>query len=71
MPDRSRIELLVVLIQEDLVNGVTLRLTPQQAGRRFSADVITCEAVMLALADAGVLRRTTDGAFIRALPHAA
>ncbi len=43
-----------------------LRLTVPQACRLWALDEPTCQAAIAALVATGVLRRTTDGAFVRA-----
>lgn len=43
-----------------------LRLTISQAGRLWHLEARRCQAILNALVDAGFLRRTHDGAFIRA-----
>ncbi|MGE3177175.1 MAG: hypothetical protein AB7O32_06875 [Vicinamibacterales bacterium] len=40
-------------------------LTTSQAARLSGLDLTTCEAVLIALIDARVLRRSSDGRFIR------
>ena len=42
-----------------------LRLTPMQAQRRWGLDGPTCRAVLIALMDAGLLQRSSDGRFVR------
>ena len=42
-----------------------LRLTPPQAQRLWGLDGPTCGAALTALVDAGVLRRASDGRFVR------
>ena len=42
-----------------------LRLTPQQAQRRWGLDGPSCAVVLSFLVDAGVLQRTPDGRFVR------
>jgi hypothetical protein len=48
-----------------------LRLTVSQAQRHFGADGITCEAILDALVDAGVLFKTADRVYGRFFPHRA
>ena len=43
-----------------------LRLTPAQAQRLWGLDAQAAQAVINALVDARFLRRTPDGAFVRA-----
>jgi hypothetical protein len=47
-----------------------LKLTVADAGRRFGADDITCEAVLEALVDAAVLFKSADRVYGRLFPHA-
>lgn len=43
-----------------------LRLTARQAQRLWGLDASACEALLGALIAAGFLKRTGDGAFVRA-----
>ena len=61
----SRVETLVMRIQGDFLATPTLSLTAAQAERRFGLDRLSCQAVLDALADASVLRRSTDGRYTR------
>lgn len=45
-----------------------LRLTIPEASRLWGLDDLVCAALLAALVDAGVLHRTTAGAFVRATP---
>lgn len=47
----------------------SLALTPLQASRLLGLDEDVCEALMSVLVGSGFLRRTTSGAFERALTH--
>ena len=42
-----------------------LSLTPVQAARMWQMDAQACEAILCALVEQGVLRRRSDGAFVR------
>jgi hypothetical protein len=44
-----------------------LRLTARQAQRLWGLEASACEALLEALIDAGFLKRTGDGAFVRAV----
>jgi hypothetical protein len=61
----EHITALVMKIQNDFLDTPSLTLTLSQAQKRFGADEITCEAVLRALVDAGVLATTSDGAYVR------
>ena len=43
-----------------------LRLTRPQAQRLWAMDPVTCEALLDELVDAGFLRRTRDGVYLKA-----
>jgi hypothetical protein len=67
---RRRIEDLLVRIESEFLATPELKLTVSEAGRRFSADEVTCEAILDALVDAAVLFKTPDrlyGRFFRQL----
>ena len=51
-------------IKRDYEEQPSLRLTPPQAQRLWGLDGPMCGAVLTALVDAGVLRRTPDGRFV-------
>jgi len=46
-----------------------LRLTVDEAQRRFGVDEITCEAILEALVDSTVLFKTSDRVYGRLIPH--
>ena len=66
---RRRIEDLVVRIESEFLAAPELMLTVTEAGRRFAADEVTCEAVLDALVDAEVLVKTRDRVYGRLFPH--
>jgi len=66
---RRRIEDLLVRIESEFLAAPDLKLTVSEAGRRFSADEVTCEAVLDALVDAGVLFKTPDRVYGRLSRH--
>ena len=66
---RRRIEDLLVRIESEFLATPELRLTVSEAQRRFEADEITCEAVLDALVDAGVLFKTPDRVYGRLFPQ--
>jgi hypothetical protein len=66
---RRRIEDLLVRIESEFLETPDLRLTVSEAGRRFEADELTCEAVLDALVDAAVLFKTPDRVYGRLFPH--
>jgi hypothetical protein len=59
---------LVMRMQGDLLETPGLTLTRRGAHHRFGVDEVTCEAVLTALVDAGVLTRTQEGASTRLFP---
>ena len=56
-------------IEGEFLASPGLRLTIPETERRFGADEITCEAVLEALVDSGVLFKTRDRVYGRLLPH--
>jgi hypothetical protein len=70
-PSCGRIGRLVLRMQDDFLDTPELTLTLHGAQRRFGVDETTCEALLLALVDAGVLTRTREGAYARRLPRLA
>ena len=70
MTDKQRrIEDIVMRIEGEFLQTPGLKLTVPEAQRRFGIDEITCEAVLDALVDSGVLFRTRDRVYGRLLPH--
>jgi hypothetical protein len=65
------IESLVLRMQGDFLETPGLTLTLRSALQRFGADEITCEALLTALVDAGVLTKTQEGAYARLFPRLA
>jgi len=68
---KQRIEDLLMRIEGEFLELPGLRLTMSQAQRRFGIDEITCEAVLDALVDSGVLFKTADRVYGRLFPHLA
>ena len=66
---RRNIEDLVMRIEGEFLDTPGLKITIAQAQRRFGIDEITCEAVLDALVDAGVLFKTRDRVYGRLFPH--
>ncbi len=54
-PTRAEVEGLVVRIQGEFLNTPALRLTLGQVARRVGVSASTCEAILQALVEAGVL----------------
>ena len=71
MTKASRIQRLVLRIQNDFLSRPGLALTRRGVARRFDADEILCGAVLTALVDAHVLARNRDGSFFRFFPRLA
>lgn len=69
MPTSNRICRLLMQIQNAFLSTPGLTLSPPDAVRRFGADRLTCDAILSALVDARVLRRTPAGAYARAFPQ--
>ena len=69
MTTKRQIEDLVMRIEGEFLETPGLMLTVAEAQRRFGIDEITCEAVLDALVDSGVLFRTRDRVYGRLYPH--
>jgi len=59
-PTRAEVEGLVVRIQGEFLNTPALRLTLGQVARRVGVSASTCEAVLQALVEAGVLSTSAE-----------
>jgi hypothetical protein len=59
---------LVTRIQADFLETPDLRLTLDEAERRFHIDRLTCEAVLGALVDGRVLSHLSTGNYRRRFP---
>ena len=59
----------VLRMQRAFLETPGLLLTLDDAQERFGADEVICEAVLDALVDAGVLKRTGTGAYARHVPR--
>jgi len=59
---------LVTRIQTDFLETPDLRLTLDEAERRFHIDRLTCEAILGALVDAQVLNQRGTGNYQRSFP---
>jgi hypothetical protein len=68
-PGNFSLAALVLLVQTEYLDRPGLRLTPTQAARYFGLEEDICRAILGALAAAGVLGRTADGAFVRWFPR--
>lgn len=66
---RRQIESLVVRVQGAFLDEPGLALSITDAQRRFGLDRPTSEAVLAALAEAGVVARTPAGRYARFWPH--
>jgi hypothetical protein len=60
---------LVTRMQDVFLDVPSTRLTLLEARRRFGAPPNTCEGVLNALVDAGVLTISPGGAYVRRFPH--
>ena len=67
-PTRAEVEGLVVRIQGEFLNTPALRLTLGQVARRVGVSASTCEAVLQALVEAGVLSISAES-YQRLFPH--
>jgi len=66
---RRRIEDLLMRMESEFLAAPDLRVTVSEAGRRFGADEVTCEAILDALVDAAVLCKTPDRVYGRLSRH--
>jgi hypothetical protein len=66
-----RIQNLVVKMQQAFLDAPDLRLSLAQAQRRFFTSAATSEALLDVLVEAGVLRRTPRGQYVRLFPGSA
>jgi len=66
---QRRIENLVMRIEGVFLDDPELRLTVDEAQRRFGVDGITCEAILETLVDSTVLFKTSDRVYGRLIPH--
>jgi hypothetical protein len=64
-----RIAELVMRIEGEFLETPGLLLTVAEAQRRFGIDEMTCEAILDALVDSGVLFKTRDRVYGRLYPH--
>jgi hypothetical protein len=64
-----RIAELVMRIEGVFLETPGLLLTVAEAQRRFGIDEMTCEAILDALVDSGVLFKTRDRVYGRLYPH--
>lgn len=69
MTTKRQIEDLVMRIEGEFLETPGLMLTVAEAQRRFGMDEITCEAVLDALVDSGVLFKTRDRVYGRLYPR--
>jgi hypothetical protein len=69
--DSGQVVALVMRVQGAFLETTALRLTLTDAERRFGTDRDTCEAVLGALVNSGVLARTDDGGYVRFFPRLA
>jgi hypothetical protein len=67
-PTRGWIEDIVARIQSAFLDMPALTLTPAEAARRFGLEAYVGEAVLGALAEAGVLYKRPDGVYARRFP---
>jgi hypothetical protein len=66
---REQIGALVMRMQESFLTTPGLTLSLHEAKRRFGFDEATCEAILTALVEAGVLMKLRTGTYARLLPH--
>ena len=60
---------LVMQIEGEFLETPHLRLTSIDAQQRFGLDQRTCSAILETLADANVLEKRNDGAYVRFFPR--
>jgi hypothetical protein len=65
----SRIEALIMTIQNDFLETPQLALTLEVASKRFDVERTACEALLGALVDAHVLTTTNEATFVRYFPR--
>jgi hypothetical protein len=68
-PTSGWIQEALLRIQNDFLDDAALALTPSQAARRFGLDRESCEAILAALLESGVLAKTPEGAYVRFFPR--
>ena len=68
-PETVNLSALIVSVQSQYLDTPGLRLSSSQAARYFGLDRKTCDAVLGTLADAGVIGRAADGAYVRWFPR--
>jgi hypothetical protein len=68
-PRTFTLSALILLVQSAYLGAPGLRLTLPQAARYFGVDRKTVNAVMATLAEAGVIGKDADGAYVRWLPR--
>jgi hypothetical protein len=66
---RRRIENLVMQVEGEFLDTPGLRMTVADGQRRFGIDEVTCEAILEALVDGGVLLKRSDRVYERLFPH--
>ena len=66
---REQIGALVMRMQESFMVEPGLTLSLHEAERRFGFDEPTCEAILTALVEAGVLMKLRTGTYARLLLH--
>lgn len=69
MTPRRYLESLVLQVQDEFLDTPALDLTLAEAQQRFGMDRPTCDAVLEALVDSGVLARTDRDTYVRFFPH--
>jgi hypothetical protein len=67
--NREQVEAFVMQMQDAYLETPDLSLTLPRARERFGLDEATCGAILAALADARVLTRTDEGAYVRRFPR--
>ena len=60
---------IVLCVETPFLDTPGLRLSAEEASRRFGVETATCQAVLDALAEAKVLTRTPEGVYRRYFPR--
>jgi DNA-binding IclR family transcriptional regulator len=66
---RTEIGALVLRMQESFLATPDMTLSLPEAERRFGFDKATCEAILTALVESGVLMKLGSGRYARLLPR--
>jgi hypothetical protein len=68
-PAAFSVPALILLVQSEYLDSPGLRLTVSEASRYFGLEPDVCASILTTLAEAGVIGRAGDGAYVRWLPR--